>query len=89
MGDVAFGAGVVVLSITTRTFRQIETPPDVLSRVVATVRYVSWGAIPIDALCAGLIATVVGTRSALWVLCGSVWLVPRSFGSARSVSAAI
>ncbi len=76
VGNAGFGAGVVVLSITTRTFRQLETPPELLSRVVATVRFVSWGAIPVGALCAGFVATAVGTRSALWILCGSAMLIP-------------
>lgn len=76
VGNAGFGAGVVVQSITMRTYRQIETPTELLSRVVATVRFVSWGAIPVGAISAGIIATVVGTRSALWILCASAMLTP-------------
>ncbi|MFD0787457.1 MFS transporter, partial [Micromonospora azadirachtae] len=45
-GNVVFAGGVVVLSVTTRPYRQIASPPDLLARVMATVRFVSWGAIP-------------------------------------------
>jgi MFS family permease len=67
--SVAFGAGVVVFSIGARTHRQVASPPELLSRVVATVRFVSWGAIPFGALLGGALATVAGTRGALWVAC--------------------
>ncbi|MFI6581291.1 MFS transporter [Embleya sp. NPDC050493] len=76
VANAGFGAGVVVLSILTRTHRQTVTPPDLLPRVMATVRFVSWGAIPIGALTAGLIATWLGTRAALATLCGIAFLTP-------------
>lgn len=69
VANVGFGVGVVVFSIATRTHRQVASPPELLSRVVATVRFVSWGAIPVGALLAGVVATVIGSRGALWVAC--------------------
>jgi MFS family permease len=69
-GNAGFAAGVVVGSITTRTLRQAVTPPELLSRVMATVRFVSWGAIPFGALAAGAAASAFGVRAALW--CTSV-----------------
>ncbi|MBD0694584.1 MFS transporter [Streptomyces sp. CBMA123] len=65
LGNAGFSAGVVVTSIVTRTHRQTETPPELLSRVMATVRFVSWGAIPVGALAAGAAATAWGPRTAL------------------------
>lgn len=65
LGNAAFAAGVVVFSICTRTHRQLASPPELLSRVMATVRFVSWGAIPVGSLTAGLIATTAGPRGAL------------------------
>lgn len=47
VGNIVFAFGVVVLSTATRTFRQTAAPPELLSRVMATVRFVSWGAIPL------------------------------------------
>jgi hypothetical protein len=65
-----FAGGVVVLSVTTRTYRQLASPPALLSRVIATVRFVSWGAIPVGGFFAGLLAGAVGSRTALFVFAG-------------------
>jgi MFS family permease len=65
LGNVVFSGGVVVFSTATRTYRQQASPPEMLSRVMATVRFVSWGAIPVGGLVAGLVATWVGARWAL------------------------
>ena len=67
-GNVVFSIGVVVLSVTTRTYRQIASPPELLSRVMATVRFVSWGAIPVGGLAGGLLAGTIGARWTLLVL---------------------
>lgn len=67
VGFAGFSTGVVILSISTRTHRQTASPPELLSRVMATVRFVSWGAIPVGALAAGVTSTVVDTRSTLWI----------------------
>ncbi|MEU8589735.1 MFS transporter [Streptomyces sp. NPDC048664] len=64
LGYGGFGAAVVVTSIVTRTYRQTATPPELLPRVMATVRFVSWGVIPFGALAAGGAAALWGTRAA-------------------------
>ncbi|WP_211349529.1 hypothetical protein [Micromonospora pisi] len=53
VGNVVFSAGVVVPSVVTRTYRQVASPPELLSRVMATVRFVSWGAVPVGGVVAG------------------------------------
>ncbi|MFI9838199.1 MFS transporter [Nonomuraea sp. NPDC051941] len=67
VGNVVFSAGVVVFSVVTRTYRQIASPPDLLPRVMATVRFVSWGAIPIGGLIAGAVAGVLSGRVTLMI----------------------
>ncbi|MFI6291373.1 MFS transporter [Nonomuraea sp. NPDC050790] len=64
-GSAVFACGVVVLSVVTRTYRQLASPPELLPRVMATVRFVSWGAIPVGGLVAGSIAGVLGARVTL------------------------
>ncbi|MGN6244831.1 MAG: MFS transporter [Motilibacteraceae bacterium] len=76
VGNVVFAAGVVVLSTATRTYRQIASPPELLSRVMATVRFVSWGAIPLGGLAAGAVATWLGAREALVALAVLTLLAP-------------
>jgi predicted MFS family arabinose efflux permease len=48
-------------------FRQAITPPELLGRMNATIRFVVWGTFPIGALLGGSVASVIGVRSALWI----------------------
>lgn len=83
LGLVAFGLGnalfaffTVILSVITRTYRQQESPPELLARVMATVRFVSWSAIPIGGFLAGWAAEVTSAREALWVCVVAVAVSP-------------
>ncbi|MFF2773869.1 MFS transporter [Streptomyces sp. NPDC058052] len=76
LGSAGFTTGVVVVSVLTRTHRQTVTPSDLLPRVMATVRFISWGAIPFGALAAGLAATTFGPRTALWLTCLVIAIAP-------------
>ena len=69
VGNAGFATGVVITSINTRTHRQVASPPELLSRVVATVRFISWGVIPLGALAAGALASLTSPRTSLWVFC--------------------
>lgn len=64
-GNVIFSVSTVVLSVTTRTYRMTASPPHLLSRVIATVKFVSWGAIPLGGLIAGALAGPLGARTTL------------------------
>ncbi|MFJ6198004.1 MFS transporter [Micromonospora sp. NPDC092111] len=75
-GNVVFAGGVVVLSVTTRTYRQTASPPDLLARVMATVRFVSWGAIPVGGLAAGALAGMTGARATLLAVAAATVLAP-------------
>lgn len=68
-GNAGFAASVVVLSILTRTHRHRVVPAELLPRVMATVRFISWGVVPLGALAAGAAATAFGPRTALWATC--------------------
>jgi hypothetical protein len=45
---------------------------------MATVRFVSWGALPLGAALSGLLASAVGIRGALWIICASALAAPLS-----------
>lgn len=75
-GNAGFGAGVVIGSIVTRTHRQTQSPPHLLARVMATVRFVSWGASPVGAALSGLVAATAGLRPALWLVCACAFTAP-------------
>ncbi|NYE93903.1 MFS family permease [Psychromicrobium silvestre] len=76
LGNALFAAGVVVFSTTTRTYRQLASPPELLSRVMATVRFVSWGALPLGSLAAGLVASASSPRALLLALVVGTALAP-------------
>jgi MFS family permease len=76
IGSAGFALGITVLSILTRTYRQSATPREMLPRVMATVRFVSWGAMPVGAILAGLLASSTTNRTALTVACVPTLLVP-------------
>lgn len=76
IGNAGLSAGVVIGSILTRTYRQTESPPELLSRVMATTRFVSWGAMPLGAAVSGLVADSIGLHPALWLVCAGTLLAP-------------
>jgi MFS family permease len=67
VGNTGFAAGVVIFSILARTNRQEASPPELLPRVMATVRFLSWGVVPLGALMAGALAGPLGIRGTLAV----------------------
>ncbi|WP_431776633.1 MFS transporter [Streptomyces cucumeris] len=76
VGNAAVAMAVVIGSILTRTHRQVESPPELLSRVMATVRFISWGALPLGALLSGVLADSLGLRPALYTVCAGFLLAP-------------
>ncbi|QKJ20829.1 MFS transporter [Microbacterium hominis] len=58
---------VLLYNITQVTFRQRITPPRLLGRMNASVRFVVWGVMPISALLAGALGTWIGTVPTLWI----------------------
>ncbi|WP_406731360.1 MFS transporter [Streptomyces sp. NBC_01794] len=76
IGNAGFAFGVVIGSIITRTYRQTESPAELLPRVMATVRFVSWGALPAGAAVSGVLATTLGLRPALWIVCVGALAAP-------------
>lgn len=79
LGNVGFAAGAVLTSVNTRTYRQVASPPELLARVMATVRFVSWGVIPVGSVLAGALADPLGHRLTLTVFCVLAWLSPLVF----------
>lgn len=76
LGNFAFAAAVVIGSILTRTHRHQVVPRELLARVMATVRFISWGVVPIGAFLAGALGSTLGIRDALWVIAGLILLAP-------------
>ncbi|WP_431043036.1 MFS transporter [Streptomyces sp. P1-3] len=76
LGNLGWGACTVTFAIIGRTYRQTAVTPDLLPRVMATVRFVSWGVFPIGALLAGVLGETVGNRAALLIFGLCTLLIP-------------
>jgi MFS family permease len=58
---------VLLYNITQVTFRQRITPPRLLGRMNASIRFCVWGVMPIAALVAGALGTWIGVVPTLWI----------------------
>ncbi len=74
---VGWGA-TVVYNITQVSFRQGLTPPALLGRMNATMRFFVWGTIPLGALLGGILGATIGVRDTLLIAAigGVVALLP-------------
>jgi MFS family permease len=76
LGLVGLASGFAILAVVIRSHRQAVTPPEVIGRVAASVRFVSWTAIPIGALLAGAAAQLWNPAAGLIFASCTVTLVP-------------
>jgi predicted MFS family arabinose efflux permease len=81
LGLLAFGllareACIAVFSLIARSHRQDTVPRGLLARVTASIRFISWGVLPIGAFAGGVLGELIGNRGALLVVCGLLWLSP-------------
>jgi MFS family permease len=67
-GSMMLSAGTLVGNILVAAFRQAYCPPEMLGRVVAGMRFLGFGAIPVGALLAGALGTAMGIGNALWAV---------------------
>ncbi len=58
---------VLVYNITQVTFRQRITPPRLLGRMNASIRFCVWGVMPLAALAAGILGEAIGVVPTMWV----------------------
>jgi MFS family permease len=73
-GAAVSGAGILVGNILAATFRQTYCPPEILGRVIAGMRFLTFGTIPLGALMAGALGSAFGVRNALWIVLGGTAL---------------
>ena len=70
VGSAVLSAGGTAGNIILVSFRQAYCPPPMLGRVTASQRFLVYGTIPLGALIAGGLGTVLGVRNALWTMLG-------------------
>ncbi|MFJ8155125.1 MFS transporter [Streptomyces sp. NPDC094468] len=64
---------MMVYNIAQLSYRQAVTPPELMGRMNAAVRWVVWGTMPIGGILGGLLGTAIGIRPALWVSVIGFW----------------
>jgi MFS family permease len=62
------GCAIVIGNVIADSFTQAYVPPDIFGRVTSATRAVGFAMMPVGALLAGALATVLGVRGALWIL---------------------
>lgn len=58
---------VLVYNITQVTMRQRLTPPRLLGRMNASIRFVVWGVMPLASLLSGVLGTTIGVLPTMWI----------------------
>jgi len=73
---IAF-AGLTFMSVTYNiaqlSYRQLITPPELLGRMNAAMRWIVWGTLPLGGLLGGAIGGALGVRATLWISVVGAW----------------
>ncbi|NUW46064.1 MFS transporter [Nonomuraea rhodomycinica] len=75
-GIVFGGGGQLIYAITQVSYRQAVTPPAILGRVNATMRFLVMGALPVGGLLGGGLGSLIGVRATLLVIGIGLALAP-------------
>ncbi|MEU1145262.1 hypothetical protein ACFYO9_06630 [Streptomyces sp. NPDC005863] len=66
-GWVSWTFSSTVAGISLTSYRQAACPPELLGRVSAAARWITWGTLPVGGLVGGGLATLLGVRTTLWI----------------------
>jgi MFS family permease len=76
VGGFLVVAGVVGGNVLNGTWSQTYTPHELRGRVSTCSGLINYGGIPLGALSAGTLATVLGTHDSIWIMTGLLALCP-------------
>lgn len=81
-------AGVVVFNVLQVTVCQTATPSHLLGRMNATLRFLTWGMVPVGAALGGLLVEPLGMRGVLWLAAAvtAASILPPLFSRVRALS---
>ncbi|MFB7598680.1 MFS transporter [Streptomyces sp. NPDC056160] len=68
VGSFAFAVGISMRNVAQLTYRQHVCPAELLGRMNASMRVLTWGAMPLGGLLGGALAQWAGTRAAMWAV---------------------
>ncbi|MER6345318.1 MFS transporter [Streptomyces sp. NPDC001595] len=67
VGGLMISLGVMVGNVIKGSFRQSYCPRPMLGRVVVSMQFLNYGAIPVGAVLGGVMSTAFGLRATVWV----------------------
>jgi MFS family permease len=73
IGFAAFWFSAVVYNVAQVSYRQSVTPPQLMGRMNAAVRWIVWGTMPLGGVIGGALGTVIGIRPTLWIAFIGSW----------------
>ncbi|SHK59282.1 MFS transporter [Actinacidiphila paucisporea] len=63
----------MVFNVAQLSYRQSVTPPELMGRMNAAVRWIVWGTRPLGALLGGVLGAQIGIRPTLWLAFAGSW----------------
>jgi MFS family permease len=69
---VAYFSGMVY-NVAQLSYRQSVTPPELMGRMNAAVRWVVWGTLPLGGVLGGALGSLIGVRPTLWLAAVGTW----------------
>jgi MFS family permease len=63
----------VVYNVAQVSYRQAVTPPELMGRMNAAVRWIVWGTMPVGGVLGGALGTLIGVRPTLWLAFIGCW----------------
>jgi Na+/melibiose symporter-like transporter len=66
VAEVGISFSVVLYNVAQLSYRQAITPPALLGRMNAAVRWIVWGTLPLGGLAGGALGTAIGIRPTMW-----------------------
>jgi MFS family permease len=90
LGGLGVGFGIVAGNVVSSSFWQSYTPRDLVARASATQNVFTYGTMPIGALLAGTLASLLGLVGAMWAMTAllsvtALWLVFSPFRRMRKL----
>jgi MFS family permease len=78
-GWISWTFSSTVAGVSLTSYRQAACPPEMLGRVSAAARWITWGTLPLGGVVGGALATALGVRTTLWIAviggcCAGLWL---------------
>ena len=67
IGFATFMFTGVVYNVAQVSYRQSVTPPQLMGRMNAAVRWIVWGTMPLGGIIGGALGTAIGIRPTLWI----------------------